>query len=141
MNTDIKIKEDFSIKYLFINACMNGIYKDVEYILKNNKIDANLGIIYACISGNLDIIKILLKFGADPNYIDNKYKKWTPILATLIGNNWNDKENKDDIINELIKYGGIVQYWFFDYINYYKTQIDIIKNSNYTDYYRLKYIF
>lgn len=124
----------------FINACINGYVTDVEYILKNHKIDVNLGIVYACQSGNIDIVKILLQYGADPNYIDINNKKWTPILATMIGNNW-DNYNKDDIINKLIKYGGIIQYWFFDYINNYRNLINTLKQSKYSDYYRLKYIF
>ena len=130
----------FEIRVAFLNACMNGMVSRVEYILEKSKIHPSLGIVWACRSGHIDVIKILLKNGADPNFVDEKQKNWTPMIATMIGNNWG-YVNKDEIVSELIKYGAVINKTVFDKINAYIQQTNYIKQSNFSDFNSMKYIF
>lgn len=140
LNKKLKTNNIKNIHFIFINACRDGNLNDIEYILSNFNIDVNIGIVAACQSGNIEIVKILLKKGADPNYIDKTQKNWSPIIAAYIGNNW-DNKNQNEIINELVKYGCNIDFGVFDYVNVYKSRINTIKTSNYSDINVLKYIF
>lgn len=137
-----KICNNKNISSIFINSCKNGDIERVKYILSNYKINTNIGIVSACQGHHFEVVKLLLENGADVNYIDTKEKNWNPIIATMIGNNWDSSKNKkDDIINELINHGCTIEYWVFDYVNNYKSWVDIIKQSNFSNFEWLKNIF
>lgn len=131
---------NLKIEITFINACINGDISNVMYILGHTPIHPNVGIVYACRSGQLKVLEILLQLGANPNHIDKKQKNWTPILATMIGNNWNN-ENKDAMIDLLMKYGGKMEPWIFERIHTYNNIIEVVRNSNNLNFEILKFIF
>lgn len=124
----------------FITACIQGNHKDVEYILKNFVVDPNIGIIHACRSCNVEVVNCLLNWGADPNYIDKNQKNLTPLLATFIGDNW-DNVNKDTLVNLLVSKGGKVDYWIFDFVNVHKHYTEQFKLSKYSNFEILKFLF
>lgn len=135
-----KSQDSLKIKNAFINACILGKLADVIYILKNFIVDPNIGIIPACRSCNIEIVDYLLNLGADPNYIDKNQKNLTPLLATFIGNNW-DNSNKDTLVNLLITKGGKIHFWTFDFVNIHINYTECLKSSNYSNFEILKYLF
>lgn len=128
------------IRIAFLTACANGVLSRVEYILEKSKIHPSLGIVWACRSGHIDIVKILLENGADPNFADKNQKNWTPMIAAMVGDNWGHS-NKDAIVNELIKYGGRINENVFEIMNIYIKHNNSIKQSNFSDFDAMKFIF
>lgn len=128
------------IRIAFLTACSNGLASRVKCILEKSKIHPSLGIVWACRSGHIDIVKILLENGADPNFVDDKQKNWTPMIAAMVGNNW-ENSNKDAIVNELIKYGGRMETSVFEIMNVYIQHNNRIKQSNFSDFDTMKFIF
>lgn len=84
----------------FIEAVKEGNSEIVKEKINNKSEDVNLsnGVFYACREGKLDVLKILIKNGADPNDDGND---WTPLyLAAYNG--------YDNIVDFLIQNGADV---------------------------------
>lgn len=136
----IKQEQQIPVNIAFVTACMNGEIEKIKDLFQKNTIDPNIGIVPACRSCHIDVVKFLLEMGADPNYRDKMQKNWCPILAAMIGNNW-DNQNKNEIVNELVKYGGIITPLIFNYMHFYAQTSNNIKNSKKIDVHLLMSIF
>jgi uncharacterized protein len=79
---------------------------EVERLLKNgaDPNEAQLGVtalINACNMGSVEIVKLLLSKGADPNKKD--WEGWRPIMAAAKGASHADSRNKEPICLEIVQ--------------------------------------
>eukprot|EP01038_Epipyxis_sp_PR26KG_P007568 gene7568-10310_t len=89
---DINYQDNETKKSALYNACNEGYTKLAQILLEeyhadpNMKTENNLTPLYnACMTGNLSIVELLLKFKANPNISDNN--GWSPLYcACFYGN-------------------------------------------------------